>query len=159
MIIDFPLGTKITDIPETKAALDVKLSDYGFALGDLVRSSSCLSGGGLTLYRITKDFSPRTDAIWGSYTKINLSRSPRIVRKMGWVKPGTHTAIPKIRLRGSIEITPAFQFISGPITSKHTIGYCDIFYKLEKVDVLTLAKSFSDFQEFIKKESKRFSNS
>ena len=158
MIIDFPLGTKITDIPETKAALDVKLSDYGFALGDLVRRSSYLSGSGLTLYRITKDFSPRTDAIWGSYTKINLSRSPRIVRKMGWVKPGTHTAIPKIRLQGSIEITPAFQFISGPITSKHTISYCDLFYKLEKVDVLTLAKSFSDFQEFIKKESKRFSN-
>lgn len=125
----------------------------GLTVGDLVTYSGMTYSNCLTLFRIVKDCSPRMDAVWGE-----LGRQRRWCRKtvsprMGWVKPGTRTAVPYVRLRGCVEIAPAFRLIDGvgAHPSKRAVSYENL-WRIKKVDVLALGESFARYQDFIRAE-------
>jgi len=173
-IIKAPLGITLSafwEIGSTGMPTWAKqtLSYYDLKLNDIVTFTSTARGNGMTLYRIDKDSPPRLDATYGTYkTQIPLYRRNRKANNTnvktqyteyteGWCYPGKSTRIPNIRLHGCIELKPVFQLLPGSRVKKHTVPYSSIRNSIKKIDILELARSFSDFQSFIQGEAKRLS--
>ena len=148
----YELGTRLGDIQPRSKWLDFKLSDKGYRVGDLVTYANTGYSNHLTIYRIVKDCPPQVNAV--------LTEAPRMRgsswKKQIWAKPGTRTSIPQIRLYGCVEIMPVFNFFPRFKEGKKTVSYSTL-YRLTKIDILELAKSFSRYQDFITTESKRLS--
>lgn len=151
---DIEIGMRIGDLEPRPYWLDMKLSDRELSAGDLVTYTLTSFTNGMTVYRITKDCPPNPDLIWG----VVRGRPLPTLHKMAWMKPGTHAPVPNVRLRGCIEITPVFQFLPGPSASKRTVSY-DTLYRVRKVDVVELGRSFANFQSFIDEEVRRLKES
>ena len=136
------------------AWLDFKLSTLNYSVGDLVTYTTMSWNNGMTIFRIVKDCPQRLDAVWGpvgTQRKSPFSSSLRTQSRNSWVKPGTRTEIPKVRLRGCVEIVPVCQLFPGPYVGKKTVQYSNL-YRLRKIDVLELGKGFAKFQQFIHDE-------
>lgn len=146
-------GTRLADIVPRPKWLDFKLGDKGFSVGDLVTYTNSGYTNHLTIYRIVKDCPPQQDSV---VAEVNHPRSLGHYKSKVWVKPGTKTKVPHIRLYGCVEIIPAFNFFPRYKEAKKTVAYSAL-YRLTKVDILELARSFSRFQDFITEESKRLS--
>lgn len=146
-------GTRLGDIVPRPKWLDFKLSDKGFAVGDLVTYTNSGYTNHLTIYRIVKDCPPQHDAV---VTEVDHPRTGTRYKTKIWAMPGKRTKVPHIRLYGCVEIVPAFNFFPRYKESKKTVAYSAL-YRLTKVDILELAKSFSRYQDFITSESKRLS--
>lgn len=144
------LGTRLKECQPRPYWLDVKLSDKKMTVGDLVTYTLTSFTNGMTIYRIVKDCPPNPDLVWTEVRGDSWSAWTR----MAWVKPGTKTPVPNVRLKGCIEIVPVFQFLPGPAASKRTVSY-DALFRVIRVDVLELGRSFSNFQSFIDEEVRR----
>jgi len=148
-LIPYP-GQSVTTHPRYKNIIKMNLTDHSLKLGDLVAFND--KGDG-TIYVITKNNPPIEDATWGSqvirsYTNKNYSYSRR-----GWIdKRGK--IMSNIKLYGSIEITPAFSFMSTYCTKKK-IRYDQIKYRIKKIDIIELGKTFAAFKQFINDELQR----
>jgi hypothetical protein len=158
MPLNLPLGTKVTDLNPRPRWLDIKLSDKNFAVGDLVTYSSTGYGNHMTIWRIAKDNPAIEDAVVGNVAKYVYTGSPgrRQVPVKEWVLPGKKTRIPDIKLRGYVELVPVFSFFPRYHEGKKNVSYVNL-YRLKKLDLLELARNFSNFQDFIKQEVKRLS--
>jgi len=161
--ISLDIGTKLSDTEGWPAGPVRTLSDMfpDLHVGDLVVYNHTTRHSGLVVYRIDKDCPPQGDAVWGEYCTPRRYRwskgAPQRVAT-SFIYPGTRTKVPKIRLRGCIEIRPVFQLLHpGNKPLKHTVAYSQIMRRVRRVEILDLAKSFADFQDFIKAESKLLS--
>lgn len=146
-----PIGTKVCDLDPRPRWLDRRLSDYGLSVGDLVACSSQSWWNEMTIYRIVSDSPPIGDAVWNE-VKPRGSRYPY----RGWFLPGSKKRITDKVLRGCIEIEPVFTFFHRYKQSqrKKRIAYTNL-YRTQKLELMDMAKNFSDFQEFIMREAKR----
>jgi hypothetical protein len=152
-----PIGTRLGDVVPRPSFLDFKIADVGLAVGDLVTYSLTSYSNGMTLYRIEKDCKPDCDLTWMSChnqaSRWSSSLTPS--SRLAWVRPGTRTPVPDVRVRGCIEIVPVLQFFpSSTPLKKRTVSYQAI-RRVQKVDVIALGKSFSTFQDFINQEIRR----
>ena len=145
------VGMKITEDPIMAKLLEHQLSDYNLMVGDVVMFKHAARGNSLTLYRITKDHKPMKDLIWG---KSGMSRLWG--ERHDWVKQGTRTKPPQIKIYGCIEITPVVQLLPSG-ASRHNVAYTHIPRRIMKVDVLAMAKAHAEFHDFIKREVQRLS--
>lgn len=146
----------------TPPAWSVKrLSYFDLKINDIVTYSSMSQDNGMILYRIDKDFQPRTDATYGVYRKqipiYRRNRRGNSEQREGWCYPNRATRIPTVRLNGCIELKPVLHLLPGGKMKRRTVRYSSISRQIKKVDILELARSFSDFQSFIQQESKRLS--
>ncbi|NBW12283.1 MAG: hypothetical protein EBR82_30055 [Caulobacteraceae bacterium] len=129
--------------------------EQGLAIGDLVTYRGMTYSNGLSIYRIVKDCPPRLDAVWGEVGRVHAMWHKNRRTQMGWVRPGTRTPVPHVRLRGCVEIVPVHNFIDAEYQRKRRSVSYDRLWKLEKVDVLTLGEAFVRYQDFLKSEIKR----
>jgi len=150
-----PQGTRLGDYLPRPPWLGIQLKDKDLAVGDLVTYTLTSHTNGMTLYRIVKDCPPNPDLVWESVEKKRFHQWQWKTRETyAWVKPGTKTPIPVVRLKGCIEIAPVLQLFPGPKASKRTVCY-DAIYRVRKVDIVSLGRSFASFQDFIDQEVKR----
>jgi hypothetical protein len=154
------IGTLITDLPNWRESMAVKLSDFGLAEGDLVTVEGHGLNSGGNIYRILKDSPPRSDARWGQYTDYSprwSRKSRKEKRRDGWVDAKGYLINPT-RLRGCIEVMPVFSFMAYPTGAKagrKLISYSKIKRQVKKIDLMAMATQFASFQLFINQELRR----
>lgn len=152
--MNLPEGTKITELKPWPHWLDDTLSSKGLSVGDLVSYSQPSWNNHMTLYRIVKDSPPDKSAVWGSYKYYTYG--PRsIITKKGWVYPDTGKVMSLRHVQGYVEIEPAYQVLRGPYRpSKKVIPY-NCLRKLKRLDIVELAKAFSNLRDFVNEEARR----
>jgi len=158
----YEFGTKFSDVYVGKIPT---LSDYGYAIGDLVSlSAHGLNSGGI-IYKIVKDYPVAVDSTWGSYTErmYRYSAGPgrrkniNVSSRMGWVdKKNKH--VRQLYLYGCITLKPVFSFMpyKGKSSTK-SVPYNQIKKRLTKVGLVELGITFTKYQEFINNELKSLS--
>ena len=148
------LGTRLGDYEPRPQWLDMKISNRGLSLGDLVTYTLTSYTNGMTLYRIVKDCPPDPDLVWGETRDYMPMYYGKRHVKLGWFKPGKKTPVPNVRVRGCIEIDPVLQIFPGPRSNRRTVSY-ETLYRVNKVDIIELGRSFSSLQSFIEQEVRR----
>lgn len=157
----YQIGVKFADaFPGPRNSL----SDYHYAIGDLVTlSGKGLNSGGI-IYKITKDCPPPYDATWGTY-KHHVTRymsgpgrrkaAKHTYEKQWWLNE-KHRPINDLHIHGCITLHPVFAFAATKIKSK-SVPYRQIEKRIKRVDIIELSLTFAKFQTFIKEELKRLS--
>lgn len=145
----YVINMKITDAHPPLPWINDTLLSRGYAVGDLVAYSVPLWNNYMTIYRITQDFAPCKDAVWGRYKDYSKSSENY---QLGWIYPNTKKKIPRKYLCGCVEIEPVYQIIRGTFRPTKRIVEYRNFRRLKKLDLLELGRTFAEFKEFIEKE-------
>jgi hypothetical protein len=161
MSISLKVGQNVLEHPRYQVIKTYNLSKFGLNIGDIVKINQYSYENGGTLYRVTGENPPYLDAVWGVKTCKVYKRSyasqvnhHQTHERMGWLDKQGKLLSPS-QVIGTVEFTPIFTFMSNNKLKKKNLRYDSLKYKVKKIDIITLGKSFASYKEFIDSEIKR----
>lgn len=161
MSVSLKIGQNILEHPRYQIIKTYNLNKFGLNIGDIVTITQYPYENIGILYRITGEKLPCLDAVWGVKTCKIYKRSyasqinrHQTYERMGWLDKQGKLLNPN-QVIGTVELTPIFTFMSNSKPKKKNLRYDCLKYKVKKIDIITLGKSFASYKEFIDSEVKR----